>query len=513
MVHKKTHIHTIILALLCIGIFTSHVLYVGKSRQYPQWDEHHYLSEAVAFYDIIKSGSPLWYQKMLAAVSYRQPVYALLITALLLVFGTAHTYAVALLLNGLLYVSTILCIYFLARAFIDKTASLMAAIIFTCYGNSLFFLHFTYSETALSAFVTALVFFLWKTDYFTKPKETFWFALLFGLTNLVKWSAPAFVVLPLGFVGIGAIIRAVKHPKERSAIAGNILLAGVVGIVIPVLIYYLPNWEPFIAYVQRNQTDGPAWVTAYRFPDMVNTLSVHSLVYYSNILSQNTVYFFVLFALGFLISLRFIKKYAYILLAFASQYGFLTLFTVWKEDRYAVSMYPFMALLSAVAFQHIHNKYTKFVFITITVIFALLNFFGASWAVGPMGKRGLTDIVLPAFIKHPRRIYLTPLVWPPNVEFVNAHLLFDIIQKNPTQYRPAKVLQLFTYEPWDNAVMSIMSYEKRGIIKISNDPDTISESDYVLTKNEELPKSRYQFLGVIIVPIDSSRVYVYRTNL
>lgn len=522
-------LQAVVLPLLCIAILVSHFLYVSKSRQYPQWDEHHYLSEAVSYYDILRSGEGSWYQRILAESSYRQPVYGLLLSALLFIFGTNHTYKVALLFNGMLYVATILSVYFLARSFMSKTASLMAAIIFTFYGNSLFFLHFTYSETALTAIVTATVLFLWKSDDFTRSRESFITAILFGLSNLIKWSAPAFVALPFAFVGIRAVIRAARFSKQRTRILCHMLLVLLVGVAIPISVYYLPNWEPFIAYVKRNQSDGPQWVTTYRFADMANTFSVHSLVYYSNIISQNTVYFFILFLAGTFVSLRYLKRYAYLLLAFVSQYGFLTLFAVWKEDRYAVSMYPFMALLSALVFVQIRWRKARDALIAVTIILAVLNFLGASWGIGPMGKRGLTDVVLPEFIKHPRRIYLTPLVWPPNREYVNAHRLFELINSNPAQNRPARVLQMFVYEPWDNAVMSISSYEKRGEIAIQkierNDPDffaTVDESDYVLTKNEELSFVEAQYLAlmpktklldIIYVPIDGSRVYVYRVNL
>src|SRR3989344_4914329 len=211
---KNSIIANVPLVLLCLVIFISHLFYVALPRQYPQWDEHHYLNLAVQYYDILRTNPGGWYEKILNATAYRQPVYPLMLTGLLFIFGTDYTYKHALLFNGVFYAATILCVYYLARSFMGKTPSLMAAVIFAFYGNSLFFLHFTYSETALTAFIAATLLFLWKSEDFTKPKESALTAFFFGLTNLVKWSAPAFMFLPFLFVGVRATTRMVKDPRS-----------------------------------------------------------------------------------------------------------------------------------------------------------------------------------------------------------------------------------------------------------------------------------------------------------
>src|SRR3989338_3759590 len=105
---KKNTLHLIILGILSAGIFVSHILYVAKSRQYPQWDEHNYLSLAIKYYDILQTPSLDIYRRLLSVTGYLQPLYSLIVSIPLLMFGMSHTYTIALLLNGLLFVAVIL---------------------------------------------------------------------------------------------------------------------------------------------------------------------------------------------------------------------------------------------------------------------------------------------------------------------------------------------------------------------------------------------------------------------
>jgi 4-amino-4-deoxy-L-arabinose transferase-like glycosyltransferase len=499
-------------AILSIFVLCNHIAYVLFTHQYPQWDEHNYLLLAVKFLDILLNPGFDMYSRMLHVTGYLQPMYSGAIAFFLLIFGTGFTYKLALLLNGLFFVGSVIGTYKLARDVFDETIGIMAAVVFACLGNALFYLHFTYTETALTFWVVWSLVWLHRSEGFYRRRAVILAAFFFVAATMTRWIAPVFLagsVLAVLAVWIKNIIR---NPRRRRMTVINMILFVCISVGVPLILYFLPNQKEFFSYVVRNQQEGSRWVAQYRFAEMADTFSTRSAMYYFNILSQNTVYIFLMFLAGFFVCLRFFKKTAAVVLSFLIPYAFLTFIAVWKEDRFLVPLYPAFSIIVASGCYAIRGKIGRVIMITFLIFISLLSYLGAQWAVGPMGARGLTDIVLPSYIHHPRRIYLTPLVWPPTKEYVNAHLLFKLIGPNNP---PSRVLQLFVYEPWDNAVYSTLTYEKRNAFVLTkidstkeNTPDSYSGWDYLLVKNRILDS--FRLIGVINVPIDQSTVYVYK---
>lgn len=497
---------------LCIFMAMSHSLYVLLSRQYPVWDENHYMSLAIGFYDLFHKNIQTIWSQIWTIGNLRQPLYGFILSLPLFLFGTEHAYKIALLTNGVFYIGSIVGVYFLAREFCSKTPSLLAATLYAWYGNVLFYLHYTYSETAVTTWIVWATVFLVRSKFFSLRRPTVYAGIMTACALLTRWIAVPFL---LG-QGIVCLTRAVfgffQKPKQRKLLFTNLILFITVGVIIPIVVYYLPNFKPFSEYIWRNRQHGAEWVAQFKFTEMANPLSTRSLMFYFNIISQNTIFLFVPFIIGILVAFRYTKKYLYILAAFAAGYGFLTLFAIWKEDRFIVPVYPVMAILSVVLFDHMKNRLLRMVLMIIVAFCAALSFFGASWGFGPMGTRGLMDVVLPAAIKHPRRIYLTPLVWKPNPEYVNVHLVIDAIATDKKDKKKAVLLKTFTYEPIDNALNAIVTYEKRDLVSIVSSP--IESSDYILTKDSPLPKSvkNCVLMETIFVPIDASTVYLYKNT-
>lgn len=519
MKKERKHVssHKILLCILCLVLFISHIFYVLKTRQYPQWDEHSYLGMMIHDYDILRTGNIKNFTAIFSGPTNRQPVFPLILSLLLFFTGILESYKVALLTTGLFFVTSVIGVFYLCREFFDDTISLLSSIIFGTLGNALFYSHFTYTETIVTTFVVWTSIWLLKSALFTKRKESILAAIFFCLATLTRWIAPVFVVGPLFIICLKLLHKVLQEKKVNKEVIINILLFIFIAFFLPFIIYFIPNWSAFSQYIRENQQQGKVWVEQYRSADMADTFSTHSVMYYFNIISQNTVFISLAFLAGFFVCLIQFKKLLPLLVAFVVPYAFLTFVTVWKDDRFLVPLYPFFAIITAASVVIIHNKLVRIFFVTLLISLSMLNFSGAVWAIGPMGQRGLTDIVLPAFIHHPRRIYLTPLVWPPNQEYVNAHQLFDIIKQDPH----ATVLQLFSYEPWDNAVYSIMSYEKRNWFQLKKISDgNIPDVRYILTKNITLDNylsthsilgnSTYTLVGKIYVPIDQSTVFIYK---
>lgn len=511
--------------ILFMGI--SHTAYVILSRQYPVWDENHYISLAIGFYDLFHRSAGEVIQKIWTFSDYRQPLYGYILSLPLFIFGTDNTYKIALLTNGLFYAASIIGVYLLAREWCSKTSSLVAAMLFAWYGNVLFYLHYTYSETAVTTCIVWATLFFVRSHFFTNRKYTNLAALMTTAAVLTRWIAVPFLVGPLAVCGVGAVVMWIKNKNQRRPILYNLLWFVVLGVALPFFVYYLPNIKPFGAYLWRNRYYAPEWVAQFKDASMANPFSVRSLMFYFNIISQNTIFLFVPLVVGTIVALIHLKKYMYPFILFACGYGFLTIFAIWKEDRFIVPLYPIMAILSVIILDHIRIRWARILCIVYLILFSTLSFFGASWGYGPMGKRGLTDIVLPEFIRHPRRVYLTPIVWRPNVEYVNVHQIMEAITADKKTKEKQRLVKTFVYEPVDNALNAIVLYEKRDVVAVETVATASSlmtdevwqktkqDADYILTKTTPVPEKYTQnliLLRSIFVPIDSSTLYVYKNN-
>lgn len=513
------------LSLLGLIVFmaVSHFFYVYLCRQYPVWDENHYMTIAVGFYDLFHTNIVTIFQKILTLSDYRQPMFGFILSLPLFVFGTEHAYKLSLLTNGLFYLGSIVGVYLLAREYCSKTSSLLAAVIFAWSGKTLYYLHYTYSETAVTTWIIWATLLIVRSEYFTVKKYVFFAGLMTAFAALTRWIAMPFLLCPIIICFVGAIYQWWTIPKLRKTIVWNSIVFVAVAGLFPFLVYYLPNFKAFSDYVSRNRVNEADWVIEYKFAEMVNTFSSRSVMYYFNIISQNTIFLFIPFLFGALAAVRYIKKYFYPLSFFFGGYGFLTFFVLWKEDRTIVPIYPAMAVLSVVFFDHIKHRSFRTILLIAVAIAAMISFFGASWGVGPMGQQGLKDVVLPSFIHHPRRIYLTPQVWKPNPEYVNVYQIIQSIEQSNRSTKKRTLIKLFTFEPVDNALNSILLYEKRNLVTLITIPKeisamsvdeqiTIAKADYILTKGSLLngvSTSHMNLLKVIFVPIDGSIMYLY----
>lgn len=557
--YVRNHIWEAFLVVLIGVLLFSHTLYVLETHQYPQGglDEPVYLDGALSMYDAIRSDGIGAWQRVLTTMVNRQPLYPLFMVPFLFIFGTWHLYKIGLLLNGLYYVITIISVYALGRRFLSKRSSFLASYIFSCYGFPLFYLHFTYSETAVTAFSLASVTFLAWTKGFTKIFSVIGFSAFFGVASLVRWVAPLFIVGPYIVELIsGFVERRTDSPKHGIWVARGVFVFILLGVIPPLVFHYLPQWTYFFGYIHSNTSNSKQWAEQYLgISSAQSVFSVRSIMFYLNILSQQGIYFWVLFVAGFLVSVRFIKKYVFFLTGFIVPYAIFTFGSSWKGDRFILPIYPFMALVSAVVFDHVRHVWIRRLLIFLTLVIGCLNFIGASWGLGPLGQQGLKDIVLPEFIHHPRRMYLTTMVWPPRPNEVNIDAVTDLIRSDwkNTQRQPVVALGFFLPQ-MENGLGEVWGREQRGTASIlflytikKSDQEVFLRhatlSDYILLKDGSVDNTNdttliepsddayyfvrllskkyqtsgawvlpleYEMIGKISVPIDQSTMTIYK---
>ncbi|MCL5438638.1 MAG: glycosyltransferase family 39 protein [Patescibacteria group bacterium] len=148
--------------------------------------------------------------------------------------------------NGVLYAISVFGIYFIASNYLSKLASFFAAFIFIFYGWTLFYTHFTYSETATSVFCIWTILFLIKSDCFQKRKYAILFGLFFGFGLLTRWITIVFVLGPLIYVFYQFLKK--RLFKKRPVLL-NILFSFLIVLLLSAYPYYLNSyWVFFILF-------------------------------------------------------------------------------------------------------------------------------------------------------------------------------------------------------------------------------------------------------------------------
>ncbi|HSW98154.1 MAG TPA: glycosyltransferase family 39 protein [Candidatus Saccharimonadales bacterium] len=453
-----------IVLLISLIILISHTLYIFQTYQTPEMDEQHYMEMATGFYKLLQNPSTDTPVKMIEFIPFRQPGYSFIILPFLIVFGLDNSYKWGLWVNGLLYVTTILGVYFLAKEFLGKKWALVASFIFTTYGWSLFYLHFTYSETATTCFVTMSLLFLAKSKLFTRRNYSILFALTFGYGIFVRWVTPLFVGGPLIFV-LYQVIRQTKEQRNKSF--NNIILIILLGII-PGSIPYVLNASTFFGDYFKSQALGGVLWTVVPKPYQ-HHLSLQSAAYYFKVFEQLTFFFFALFVAGFIASIIHWKKMLFILLAFLLPYLAFSFGTIIKDDRYIVPLYPILAILSASIFLVIPQKIVRISIVFFIVVYGICNFLGGVWAVGPM-NRGLASVVVPMPLGHARTIHFAPVVWAPTQNVAKGQELLRFIEQDSkkSHIQDPLVVTVFSYRPVDLGMYSLNEYHRLKPIQIDN---------------------------------------------
>lgn len=505
----KKNLYPFLLFLICTVLLISHTLYIRETRQYPEQDEHVYLSYAVEFYDIFKNPSNNILSDINQVNPSRQPFYGLILAIPLVIFGTSFTYKLVLWLNIIWYLLTIVGIYSLGKNFLSKKSSLLAAYIFAFYGFPLFYLHFTYSETFVTCLVVLSLLFLAKTNNFMSKKYVILFSIFFTLGNLSRWVVPIFVGGPLLYTLVFSLVDQYKNKKIKKWLVNVGIFIGL-GILPILLLYYIPNFSYFKGYVSGNVDNSAAWIKDFfgpEFQGLQNRFSPQSIIFYFNIIGQQTIFFLLLFICGFIFGIFHIKKYAFLISAFIFAYIIFTFGAILKFDRYIVPIYPSVALISAIVFDKIKNKVFLTILITLTITLSFLNFLGGSWGVGPM-KFSITgnndtvphSVLLPMPIGHPRRVWFAPISWKPTKNELNAEEIFSLIENDSkNKQNDTFVISAFAFHPFENAWHKIEAYERRDKVHIltmrSWDRKLLEQyiktADYILIKDKKYLDKEY----------------------
>lgn len=510
-----------LLAVLAVALMASVIRFGLRTYKVPEWDEQHYMRMATEFYRLVKYhlsfNTPY---EMLQIVPVRQPGYPLLILPFLLAFGLSKAYFWGIFTNGLLYVTSIFGIYFLARNFLSKLASFLAAFIFAFYGWTLLYLHLTYSETAVSAFAIWTILFLIKSNYFRNKKYSLLFGLFLGLGLLTKWVIIVYVSGPILYV-FYQVFRKNLFKKKETLI--NTELAFLIVLISSIYPYYQNSYWVF-QYFYGHRVGGPMWLMIS--DQERNPLSVYSLTFYLNSFNQLGIFYFILIISGFILALRKKSKLKPILLVIIISYLFSVL-ALLKSERLIIPIFPYLAILSASVFDYLKKKHLKVLLIVLTIVLSIGSFLGSVWGRGPM-KQSLYSLPIELPFGELNKIYLTTISRPPYIYKISGKEILDFILKDSksTGIENPRILSLFYYRPLDEPLMTYNLYNQEKPLQIDNFIGTviidsereaasayflniIKNADYILIKSGKktdnyFPEINYRTLKALITLFDNN---------
>ena len=508
-----------LLIVLSIVLLASAVRYGLRTYKIPEWDEQHYMRMATEFYRLIKNNlsfnTPY---DMLQVVPFRQPGYPLLIVPFLLIFGLSNSYFWGIFTNGLLYITSIFGIYFIARNFLSKLASFMSAFTFALYGWTLLHLHLTYSETATSAFAILTILFLIKSNYFQDRKYSLLFGLFLGVGLLVKWITIVYVFGPMIFVFYQIF-------RKRLIKNKRILIHGAIALFISFIVSFYPYYQNYywiFQYFYGHHTGGAMWQIVSE--QERNPLSAYSLTFYLNSFGQLGIFYFILIIMGFILSLRKKSKLKPILLVVIISY-FFSAFALLKAERHIIPIFPYLAILSASVFDYIRNNSFRISLIAVVVILSIGSFLGSVWGKGPM-KESLYSLPIELPFEQLKKIYLTTISRPPYIYKISGKEILNYIEidSKKSGIKNPQILSLFYYRSLDEPLMTYNLYNQEKPLNISNylgtvinDPNkeartfienALSNTDYILTKTGQrtdnyFPEINYRTLRALISLFDN----------
>jgi len=496
-------------------MLASVVRYGLRTYQIPQWDEQHYMLLATEFYRLLRH--PIWTTpyEMANILPFRQPGYALFIVPWLFIFGLSQSYFFGLLTNGIFYSLAIIGIYILSRQYLSPFASFLASLLFACYGWTLYYVHFAYSETATSSLCIWSLVFLIRSSYFQKRIYSLLFSLYFGLAVLTRWTAIIFIAFPI-LQSIYYVIT--KRSLHQRKIFIHIIIICMI-IYLLLFYHYFLHFTQVLSYFSAHRVGGPNWQMLSQYEKSF----VYSLTFYLRSFSQLGVWFFLLFAIGIL--LAFIKKSKTKMFAITViiPWIFFSFFSILKADRFIIPIYPYIAILSASLFDYLKNIRIKTIYVWITILLSIGTFFGSVWGKGPM-KSNLKTVTLPVPFFNSITLYITSISHPPNIYKLSGKEIVQYIasdSKNSGISNP-NVTVLFSYRPLDEPMYTYNLYHLEKPLsmmylvgsEIKNpERDTnilytaIQNADYILLKSGKrieyyFTPNNYQALEATLLCID-----------
>ncbi len=393
----------------------------------PAWDQATHLSLGLDYLSVFLTPSITIFQRIFGISSYYPPLFHISMIPCFVLFGVSGDSGT--LINIFYLGILIFATYGIGKALYSRYAGLLAAFVVSMYPFILYVSRTCLIDLALTSLVTLGMYFLIKSEKFSRLSYSILFGIICGLGMLTKWTFLFFVlpatlfVLWLIFIenckdrGIFIIIKEVLEIAFYIVVVAILLLLGTFLQKIITLIFIVPllglvTWL-FVIYNNKREylylyyknalisvflgllISGPWYLfnlgkvlrygIRYAAIGAVegdpSLFTLESFVYYlKNLITQIHWIFIILLVFGlFFYFARFRRQDKIILVWISIPYVLFSLISN-KDLRYTLPFIPAIAILSVFWIPELAKKMTRHLVTTVVLVAGLIHFFLFSYA-------------------------------------------------------------------------------------------------------------------------------------
>ncbi len=548
------NIHPLSVFLIFCIISILDIYYVFRDTLPPSWDQSLHMQLSLIYYNLIKSGM---FSEIAKVSNYYPPFFHLSGTPMYAFFGTSEDVA---RLSNLIYLFILLfSTYGIGRILFNKNTGVLATAIIAMYPILIRIQRDYLIDFALTSVIALTIYFLLKTEGFTKMNYSIAFGLSWGAAELMKWPAVFFIVGPVMYIfyqmyndkkcpvcgSEKTSIRdgfryfcSTKHMDKYSKTKKNVGYSKVIlNIAIAVIIafsmagwWYFPNFDQVYKNLMEQQTVN---AVAEGNPEV---LTFDSLKLYVLTIFQDQIFLFfgILFVAG-IIYLYFNKKSTnqklFLFLSIFIPYIVFTL-TRLKNTRYTLPLVIFFAIISAFWIININSKKSRTAILLILFIIGSLQLstmtFGTPdlhpsgewtfWMYPPADKPNSDDWKVGETLNAIKESLPQRLTQRPVVIIMSDHHFINGRTFSYYAYKRGDPIEVINgaYLPFDIFKENINNIPYL-IYKTNVDVDMKGSSYEVPVKNMyslfEENKDKYQQLDKSFTLPDGSTLYIYRNKM
>jgi 4-amino-4-deoxy-L-arabinose transferase-like glycosyltransferase len=488
--------YDIILSGIILFFVSTNLFWFSNDFAPPMWDQSHYLLTSEQLYHTLTSkGVFSFFTAYMDAMQTKAPLITVLPIPFYLIFGDA--YSSALYVNLLFIIVGSIYLYKFVSLVSSKESALLSVLILNSFPLTFAMSREYLVEYGLMTFVIAWMYYILRLEITSSKKDAYVLGIVMGLGMLMKSSFILYIIFPTLFLIVMRTYELKKIPAEWKSNSLIIILSGA---IVAGTWYFenLPKIVNFALYagfsdVAKNWSMGDVFSLNTIFKYWVYFINYGVSFYYFALFA---IVLFILFS-KFAVSKKTIgrclldRKYQYFLLIwFIVPFLFFT-FTVNKDYRYTLPVYPALAILMGMTIVKLTtNRYSRYIPVLL-ILFPLFNYIYISFSTRIYCYKWEPFILLGdylAWAHAPRKE-----VWP-NLQLVN------LIHTDAIRGGKDNALTTFLFNhPYMNYLTSnyyaanrnlnirfeTIDYLKKDTIedviyKITND------ADYLVTKSDKL---------------------------
>lgn len=235
-------------AVIAFGLANNLVWLLIDTRP-PRWDEAHYLTTSLKYYDAFLSGGVKSLVRSLVAVdTVRPPLVPALAAVTYLLLGRSAD--AALVVNLLAFVLLMLAVYGLGARLASPWSGLLAAFLVSTYPGIFSLSRLFLLDFVGAALVAVFLYLLVRTEVFSLKGPSVALGVVIGLGSLCRAFFPVFVIGPLG-ISLYAAWREWRSSRcMRTGTRPRVWVNGVLALLVACALaapWYVRNMAPVIA--------------------------------------------------------------------------------------------------------------------------------------------------------------------------------------------------------------------------------------------------------------------------